>query len=75
VLTLDEYEAIRLADLDGLYQDEACQRMGVSRPTFGRILDSAHRKLADVLVHAKALRIDGGPVELVRPRCCSLHDP
>jgi hypothetical protein len=62
ILTLDELEAIRLADLEGLYQEEAAERMGVSRPTFGRILDSAHRKVAEALVSGKALRIEGGVV-------------
>ncbi len=74
VMTLDEFEAIRLADLDGLYQGQAAERMGVSRPTFGRIMDSAHRKVADALVHGKALRIEGGPVHLEARRCCRLHD-
>ena len=78
-MTLDEYEAIRLADLEGLYQQDAAERMEVSRATFGRILESAHRKLADVLVHGKALRIEGGPVRTGggrprggqgRARCC-----
>ncbi len=62
LITLDEFEAIRLADLDGLYQEQAAGRMGVSRPTFGRILESARGKLADALVHGKALKIEGGPV-------------
>ncbi|MBU0486293.1 MAG: DUF134 domain-containing protein [Proteobacteria bacterium] len=62
LLTLDEYEAIRLADLDGLYQEQAAARMNVSRQTFGRIIAEAHRKLADVLVHGKSLRIQGGSV-------------
>lgn len=74
VLTLDEFEALRLADLNGLYQEQAAEQMGVSRPTFSRVVDSAHRKLADALVHGKALRIEGGPVQLGRRRCCSLHD-
>jgi uncharacterized protein len=74
VMTLDEFEALRLADLEGLYQEQAAERMNVSRPTFGRVIDSAHRKLADALVHAKALRIEGGPVELGRRRCCRVHD-
>ena len=75
LLTLDEYEAIRLADLEGLYQEQAASRMNVSRQTFGRIVEAAHRKLADVIVNGKALRIEGGPVSLagaepVRcPRC------
>jgi uncharacterized protein len=74
VMTLDEFEAIRLADLDGLYQEQAAQQMNVSRPTFSRIIDSAHRKIADALVHGKALRIEGGPVQMQERRCCRLHD-
>lgn len=74
VMTLDEFEALRLADLDGLYQEDAASRMNVSRPTFSRIVESAHRKVADALVHGKALRIQGGPVRLERRRCCREHD-
>jgi len=74
VMTLDEFEAVRLADLDGLYQESAAEQMGVSRPTFSRISASAHRKLADALVHGKALRIEGGPVHVAGHRCCRLHD-
>lgn len=66
-LAVDELEAIRLADLEGLYQEEAAQRMNVSRQTFGRILDAAHGKVADALVHGKALSIEGGLVELADP--------
>lgn len=74
VMTLDEFEALRLSDLDGLYQEEAAGRMQVSRPTVGRILDSARRKVADALVNGKALRIEGGPVNFLgkgqgRGRC------
>ena len=68
-MTLDELEAIRLADLEGLYQEEAAAWMGVSRATFGRILDAAHRKVAGALVEGRALRIEGGPVtEMPRGR-------
>jgi predicted DNA-binding protein (UPF0251 family) len=74
VLALDEFEALRLADLEGLYQEQAAERMNVSRPTFGRILEAAHRKLADALVHGKALRIEGGPVQQEVRRCCRFHD-
>ena len=74
VMTLDEFEALRLADLEGLYQEQAAQEMRVSRTTFSRIAASAHRKVADALVHGKALRIEGGPVHLGRPRCCRRHD-
>ncbi|MDI7269531.1 MAG: DUF134 domain-containing protein, partial [Myxococcota bacterium] len=62
VLTLDEFEALRLADLEGLYQEQAAVRMGVSRPTFGRIVESAHRKVAGALVGGRTLRIEGGHV-------------
>ena len=74
VMSLDEFEAMRLADLDGLYQEEAAKQMSVSRPTFSRIMESAHRKLADAIVHGKALRIEGGPVRVEGRRCCQLHD-
>jgi uncharacterized protein len=74
VMTLDEFEAIRLADLDGLYQESAAAQMGVSRPTFSRIVAEAHRKVADALVHGKALRIEGGPVRVSGDRCCRLHE-
>jgi predicted DNA-binding protein (UPF0251 family) len=74
VMTLDEFEAVRLADLDGLYQEKAAGKMGISRSTFSRLIDSAHRKLADALVHGKALRIEGGPIHTEAYRCCSLHD-
>ena len=74
VMTLDEFEALRQADLVGLYQEQAAEQMGVSRPTFSRIIESAHRKVADALVHGKALRIEGGPVHHEGRRCCELHD-
>ena len=65
-LGLDEAEAIRLADLEGLYQEAAALRMGVSRPTFGRIVESGRRKVADALINRKCLRIEGG--EIVRQK-------
>ena len=76
VMTLDEFEALRLADLDELYQERAAEQMHVSRPTFSRIVASARRKIADALVHGKSLRIEGGPVQVpMGPRrCCRRHD-
>src|SRR4030067_3766049 len=68
VLTLDEFEAIRLADLGGLYQEQAAERMSVSRPTFGRILAAAHRKVAEALAHGKTLKIEGGTIRMGRLR-------
>lgn len=59
---LDEYEALRLADVEQLQHDQAAECMGVSRQTFGRILDIAHGKVARALVGGLGLRIEGGPV-------------
>jgi predicted DNA-binding protein (UPF0251 family) len=67
-LSLDELEAVRLADLEELYQEQAAQRMEVSRQTFGNIVASAHRKLADCVVNGKILRIQGGTVRLAGMR-------
>ena len=64
ILNFDELEAIRLTDLQGLYQQQAAQKMNVSRQTLGRILESAHKKIADALVNGKALLIEGGNIEL-----------
>jgi len=64
VLTLDEFEALRLADYEGLYQEQAAARMNVSRQTFGRIVDSARGKMARMLVQGCTLRIRGGDVEM-----------
>ncbi len=58
ILDLDGFEALRLADMEGLYQTDAAARMGVSRATFGRILGRARRTVADALVNGKALKID-----------------
>lgn len=74
-LNLDEYESLRLADFEGLYQEQAASRMNVSRQTFGRIVEAARRKVADVLVNGKILRIEGGSVSIKSgettrcPRC------
>jgi len=64
ILTLDEIEALRLADLNGLYQEQAAAEMKVSRATFARIVESARRKVADALTGGKALRLEGGSVAL-----------
>ena len=62
VLTLDELESLRLADLNGLYQEQAAEEMKISRPTFSRVVEQARRKVADALIHGKALRLEGGAV-------------
>jgi predicted DNA-binding protein (UPF0251 family)/predicted Fe-Mo cluster-binding NifX family protein len=63
-LGFDEAEALRLADLEGLYQEAAARSMGVSRQTFGRIIEMARRKTADAILNGKALRIDGGEITI-----------
>jgi predicted DNA-binding protein (UPF0251 family) len=62
ILRLDELEALRLADLEGLYQEAAAERMGVSRTTFARILERARAAVARALIDEKLLAIGEGPV-------------
>ena len=57
-MSLDELEAIGLADYEGCYHEDAATRMKVSRATFGRILNQARKKVAETIVHGKALRIE-----------------
>lgn len=57
-ISLDEFEAIRLADYEGLYHEDSADKMMISRPTFGRILSEARRKVAECLVKGKALTIE-----------------
>ena len=74
-LTLDGLEALRLADLEGLYQEEAARRMGVSRATFARVLAAARRAVADALVHGQAVEVRGGAVDRRATRAwpCPVH--
>jgi uncharacterized protein len=67
-LSLEELEAVRLKDLEGLEQEQGADSMQISRPTFQRILSSARQKIADALLNGKALRINGGNIELA-PLC------
>jgi len=57
-LDLDEMEAIRLADYEGRYHEQAAREMKVSRATFGRIVNEARRKVAEALIGGKALKIE-----------------
>ncbi len=59
-LKVEELEAIRLKDLEGLEQEDCAERMEISRPTFQRILLAAREKIADSLVHGKIIHIEGG---------------
>lgn len=60
VVTVEEMEAIRLADVEGLDQEPASVSMGISRPTFHRILARAHTKIGKAIWEGKSFRIDGG---------------
>lgn len=65
-LTVEGVEALRLADLEGLNQEQAAKRMHVSRQTFGRVLAKARNAVAEAVVSGRALRIDGGDYRLAR---------
>jgi predicted DNA-binding protein (UPF0251 family) len=67
-LSLEEVEAIRLKDLEGLQQEDCAQQMRISRPSVHRILQPARKKLADALVNGKAIQIEGGNFELPQRR-------
>ena len=67
-LSVEEAEAIRLRDLEGLEQEACAEGMRVSRPTFHRVLDSARKKLADALINGKAIRVEGGNFEMAERR-------
>ena len=60
VLTVEELEALRLVDLEGMYQEDAAREMGVSRQTIQRMIAGARTKVIGALVAGKALRIEGG---------------
>jgi len=68
VLTVDEREAVRLADLQGFSHEDAGKEMGVSRATFGRIVKRARKIIADALIHGKAIRVEGGNFRMVQER-------
>jgi predicted DNA-binding protein (UPF0251 family) len=59
-LTIDEREALRLADLEDMSHEQGGQAMGVSRATFGRIVQRARRIIADALINGKAINVEGG---------------
>lgn len=62
VLSLDEFEAFRLADQLGFSQEEAAGEMEISRPTFTRLIEKARKKIAVFIVEGKMLSIDGGNI-------------
>jgi uncharacterized protein len=75
-LSVEEAEAMRLKDIEGLEQEQGAEKMNVSRPTFQRVLVSSRRKIADALLNGKAIRIEGGSFEMAfsRFKCLSGHE-
>ncbi len=73
-MSLDEFEAIRLADYEGMSQDEAALEMDISRSTFSRLIESARKKSSELLIDGKRLVIEGGSVHfkenLLKCRSC-----
>jgi predicted DNA-binding protein (UPF0251 family) len=76
IVSVEEAEAVRLKDLEGLGQEEAARRMGISRATFQRILAAARQKTAAALLHGRAIKIEGGDFEMTRRRfrCNNGHE-
>lgn len=68
-LGIDELEAMRLADLEGMYQADAAEKMGISRQTFGNIISSARKKVAAALIAGGAISISSRPYTS-RPEPC-----
>ena len=59
-LLIEEYEAIRLSDYENMKQEDAAKLMEISRPTFSRLIESARKKIATIIIEGKALNIEGG---------------
>lgn len=64
ILHVDEFEAVRLKDLEGLEQEECAKKMNISQPTFHRLILSARKKITEAIVHGKAIKIEGGNYKL-----------
>ncbi|MFI5359559.1 MAG: DUF134 domain-containing protein [Halanaerobiales bacterium] len=73
-LTIEEVEALRLKDLEGLTQEEAAEKMDVSRPTFQRILTMGRKKLTSALINGYAIKFQGGNYRLAGKHCHRSHD-
>lgn len=66
VLSIDEFESVRLKDLESIDQEKAAKKMNISQPTFHRLLVEARKKIADALVNGKAIRIQGGNFKMMQ---------
>ena len=68
VLTVDEFEALRLKDFLNLDQSKAAKKMKISQPTFHRLISSARKRVAEALVKGNAIKIEGGVYKMVQSR-------
>ncbi len=75
-LSVEEAEAIRLKELEGLEQEQGAEKMNISRSTFQRVLASGRQKIADALLNGKAIRIEGGNFKMAwhQFRCLNGHE-
>lgn len=75
-LSVEEAEAIRLKELEGLEQEQGAERMNISRSTFQRVLASGRQKMADALLNGRAIRIEGGNFKMAwhQFRCLNGHE-
>ena len=64
ILSVDEFEAVRLKDLEGFSQEECAKKMGISQPTFHRLVALARKKITSALVKGQAIKIEGGIYKL-----------
>jgi predicted DNA-binding protein (UPF0251 family) len=67
IISVEEFEAVRLKDLEGLNQEQAAKKMNISQPTFHRLVQKARKKIADAIVNGKAIKIQGGDYRMVKP--------
>lgn len=68
ILSIEELEALRLKDAEGLNQEEGAERMKISRPTFQRILTKARLKVSEALTKGMAIRVEGGTYQMSQRR-------
>ena len=66
ILTVDEFEAVRLKDFLGMEQEECAKKMKISQPTFHRLILSARKNIADAIVNGKAIKIEGGNFRMIQ---------
>ena len=75
VISIDEFEAVRLKDFENLDQDDCAKKMDISQPTFHRLILSARKKISEAIVKGKAIKIEGGHFKVSSSqKLCVCHD-